>query len=199
MVRIKALQDYCVAKEEVVDRVRKHNATLMNEQGQYKEAVRTLNQEVKKLKGKLEEADRQKQKLQEEVTTLCEKVETAGTDAVQKFKTSQLFIDSCADYYGIGFDDCLKQVVSTFPELDLSEISMDAPELVTLARNVITDDDDGTPKSQLPPKADGGVVLAQPAVNPPFAPVSKTPVVTVNADDPQPQKDGGTLVDAPNA
>ena len=63
---------------------------------------------------------------------------------------------------------------------------MDAPELVTLARNVITDDDDGTPKSQLPPKADGGVVLAQPAVNPPFAPVSKTPVVTVNADDPQP-------------
>ena len=39
---------------------------------------------------------------------LQEKVETAGTDAVQKFKTSQSFIDSCADYYGIGFDDCLK-------------------------------------------------------------------------------------------
>ena len=58
MVRIKALQDCCVAKEEVVDRVRKHNAILMNEQGQYKEAVRTLNQEVKELKGKLEEADR---------------------------------------------------------------------------------------------------------------------------------------------
>ena len=54
------------------------------------------------------EADFQKQKLQEEVTTLREKVETVGTDAIQKFKTSQLFIDSCANYYGTGFDDCLK-------------------------------------------------------------------------------------------
>ena len=57
----------------------------MNEHGQYKEAVRTLNKEVK---GKLEEADRQKQKLQEEVAALREKVETVGIDAVQKFKTS---------------------------------------------------------------------------------------------------------------
>ena len=159
----------------------------------------TFNQEVKELKGKLEEVDCQKQKLQEEVTALREKVERVGTYAVQKFKTLQLFIDSCADYYGTGFDDCLKQVASAFLELDLSEISMDAPEPVTSARNVITDDDDGTPKSQLPPKADGSVVLAQPVVTPPPAPVSKIPVVTVDADDTQPQRDGGTLVDAPNA
>ena len=76
---------------------------------------------------------------------------------------------------------------------------MDAPKLMTPARNVVTNDDDGTPKSQLPPKADGGVVLAHPAINPPPAPVSKTLVVTVDANDPQPQKDGGTLADAPNA
>ena len=41
-----------------------------------------FNQEVKELKGKLEEADRQKQKLQEEVTALREKVERVGTYAV---------------------------------------------------------------------------------------------------------------------
>ena len=64
------------------------------------------------------------------MTALQEKTETAGTDAVQKFKTSQSFIDSCADYYDTGFDNCLKQVASAFPELDLSRISMDAPELV---------------------------------------------------------------------
>ena len=114
MVRVKALQDHCVAKEGVVGRVRKHNATLMKEQGQYKDAMRTFIQEVKELKGKLGEADCQKQKLQEEVTALREKVETAGTDDVQKFKTSQLFIDSYTDYYGTGFDDCLKQVASVF-------------------------------------------------------------------------------------
>ena len=52
----------------------------MNEQGQCKEVVRTLNKEVKEVKGKLKEADRQKNKLQEEVTVLREKVETVGTE-----------------------------------------------------------------------------------------------------------------------
>ena len=125
---------------------------------------------------------------------LQEKVETAGTDAVQKFKTSQSFIDSCVDYYGTGFDDCLKQVALAFPELDLSGISMDAPEPVMHARNVVTDDDDGVPESQPSPKVDGGVVLAQPAITPP-APVSKTPVLTVDANGAQSQKNGGTPAD----
>ena len=42
----------------------------MNEQGQYKEAMRTFNQEVKELREKLVEAGSQKQKLQEEVMAL---------------------------------------------------------------------------------------------------------------------------------
>ena len=81
-MRVKALQDHCVAKEGVVTRVRKHNANLINEQGQYKEAVRTLNNELKEVRGKLEEADRQKEKLQQEVTVLSERVETVGTDVI---------------------------------------------------------------------------------------------------------------------
>ena len=63
-MRVKALQDRCVAKEGVVTRVRKHNTNLMNEQGQYKDAVRTLNKELKEVRKKLQEADRQKEKLQ---------------------------------------------------------------------------------------------------------------------------------------
>ena len=93
------------------------------------------------------------------MTALQEKTETAGTDAVQKFKTSQSFIDSCADYYGTGFEDCLKQVASAFLELDLSGISTDATEPMTPARDVATDDDDGVLESQPSPKVDGGVVL----------------------------------------
>ena len=81
MVRVKAFQDRCIAKEGVVTRVRKHNATLMNEQRQYKEAMHSFNQDVKELRKKLVEAGSQKQKFQEEVTALQEKVETAGTDA----------------------------------------------------------------------------------------------------------------------
>ena len=75
---------------------------------------------------------------------------------------------------------------------------MDAPELTTPIGDVVTDDDDGSPKLQPPLKDDGVVVLAQPAANPPLAPISQTPVVTVDVDDPQPQKDGENLADAPD-
>ena len=156
--------------------------------------MRTFNKEVKELREKLVEAGSQKQKLQEEVTALQEKAEMVGTDTVQKFKTPQSFIDSYADYYGTGFDDCLKQVGSAFPELDLSRISMDAYELVTPARDIATEDDDVILESQPSPLADGGVVLAQRAVTPP-APVSKTPEPTVDADGALLQKGSETPAD----
>ena len=54
-------------------------------------------------------------------------------------------------------------MTSAFPELDLSGISMDAPEPVTPARDVTTDDDDDVLESQPLPKVDGDIVLAQPA------------------------------------
>ena len=75
VVRVKALQDRCVAKEGVVTQVRKHNTNLMNEQGQYKDAVRTLNQQLKEVKEKLTEGNCQKEKLQEEVTDLGQRVQ----------------------------------------------------------------------------------------------------------------------------
>ena len=58
---------------------------------------------------------------------------------------------------------------------------MDAPELVTPARNIVTDDDDGVLESQPSPKVDGGVVLAQSTITL-RTPVSKIPVLTVDAD-----------------
>ena len=42
------------------------------------------------------------------MTALGQRVQTVGADAVRDFKASQSFIDSCAGYYGTGFDDCLK-------------------------------------------------------------------------------------------
>ena len=88
------------------------------------------------------------------MTVLDQRVQTAGADAVRDFKASQSFIDSCAEYYGTGFDDCLKQVASAFPGLDLFGITMD-------------DGDDGPSHFATTPEADGVVVLAQPAANPP--------------------------------
>ena len=107
-MRVKALQDHCVAKEGVVTRVRNHNTNLLNQQAQYKEAVRILNKELQEVKEKLAEVSDQNEKLQEEVTGLGEKLQTAGADAIRDFKASQSFIDSCTGCYGTGFDDCLQ-------------------------------------------------------------------------------------------
>ena len=58
---------------------------------------------------------------------------------------------------------------------------MDVPEPVTPAKDIVTDDDNG-------------IILAQPAITLP-APVSNTPMLTVDADGAQPQKSGGTPAD----
>ena len=63
MVRDKAFQERYLSNEETVTRVKKHNATLMNEQGQYKYAMCMFNKEVKELREKLVEAGSEKQKL----------------------------------------------------------------------------------------------------------------------------------------
>ena len=114
------------------------------------------------------------------MTDLGQRLQTAGAGAVRHFKAMQSFIDSCVEYYGIGFDDCLKQVTSAFLELDLSRITMD-------------DGDDGSSQPSPTLESDGVVVLAQPAANP-SPPASNTPAVIVNVED---QQADGNPADAP--
>ena len=54
-------------------------------------------------------------------------MEKTKADTVVDFKVAQSFIDACAVYYGDDFDDCLKQVGSVYPDLDLSKVSVDDP------------------------------------------------------------------------
>ena len=132
--------------------------------------------------------------------TLRKQVEMAGINAVQIFKALQSFIDSCAKYYGTGFEDYLKQVALAFLELDLSGITMDDLEPMMLVGNIIVDKGDGPPKSNLPPKDDGAIVLAQRAANPPHVSTSNPPIVPVYVENPHSwKKDNGNPTDAPAA
>ena len=166
----------------------------MNEQGQYKDVVHTLNSKLKETKGKLEEAGRQKEMLQKELSSLREQVEKAGADAITEFKASQSFIDSYAEYYGIGFDDCLKQVALSFPDLDLSRIIMDELEPMTPVGDVIVDEGDKSPRSNLPPKDDGTIVLAQLGANPSHVFASNPLVMPVDVETLSIRKMTGTLL-----
>ena len=197
-MHVKALQDQCVAKEDVITQVRKHNTNLMDQQKQYKEAFRTLNLELKEIRENLEGAGHQKEKLEEELTTLLKQVEKAGTDAVQEFRATQSFIDSCAKYFGTRFDDCLKQVASSFPQLDLFGITMDDPMPTTPAGDTVVDEGDDSIELDLPPKNDG-VVLALPAANPPVS-NSNPSIELLDVKNPLTQNKGdGISNDAPAA
>ena len=69
-MHVKVLQDWCISKEDVVTWVRKHNTNLLDQQAQCNKGLHDLNHELKSKGEKLEEVERQKEKLQEEVTAL---------------------------------------------------------------------------------------------------------------------------------
>ncbi|KAK9997607.1 hypothetical protein SO802_022293 [Lithocarpus litseifolius] len=171
VVRMRAIQVKGSKNEELLARQKKRIANLTNGLEQYKDASRTLNGEIKELKEKLEEGTRQAEQEREarvtaerELTSLLGQVETAKSDAVAKFKTSQAFIDSCVVYYGDGLEDCLKQVKSLFPHLDLSRVSLDDPVPSTPMIDTVFVEDDDLGESEIPTRGDG-VVLAQPTLD----------------------------------
>lgn len=49
-------------------------------------------------------------------------MDKAKVNAIVEFQVSQPFFDACGAYYGDGFIECLKQVRSVYPNLDLSQI-----------------------------------------------------------------------------
>ena len=134
----------------------------------------------------MEGAGGQNKELEEELTTLHKQVKKAQANAIQEFKALQSYIDSCANYYGTEFDDCLKKVASAFLELDRSGITMEESVPTTPTGVTIADKGDNSIDLGLPPK-DNGVVLAQPAANPPV-PASNPSIELLDVENP-PAKD----------
>ena len=135
------------------------------------------------MKEKLEEEGRQRKKdleaketAENELATLFGQVEMAKVNAVKEFKDSQAFIDSRAEYYGVGFEDCLKQVKSNYPALDLVKVSMDAPLPTTLASDAVLEETNDSSESDQDTQ-DDGVILPQLALNPPV-------ILTLSANPP---------------
>ena len=120
-MHMKALQNRCFVEEGVIRRLRKCQEIQNKEMDQYKEAICTLNKEltVVTVKLKLEsilrdKAQKTKENLEVELTSICGQVEMAKADAITEFKASEPFIDACAIYYGDRFEDFLKQVRSVY-------------------------------------------------------------------------------------
>ena len=74
---------------------------------------------------------------------------------------------------------------------------MDELEPMTPVGDVIVDEGDKSPRSNLPPKDDGTIVLAQLGANPSHVFASNPLVMPVDVENPQSQRDDENLVDAP--
>ena len=133
-----------------------------------------MNEKLKEETRQQEKEQEAKASLEKELTALLEQVETAKADAVTKFKALHPFIDSCAVYYGDRFEDCVKQVKSVYPHLDLSKVTMDDPLLSTSAGDTIFEEIDYLTQFEQDPN-DDGVVFAQLAVE-----KSVTPLIPSN-------------------
>ena len=115
--------------------------------------------------GLRKEAQKVKAGMVIELSTLCEQMEKAKADVVAEFRASQSFINACTVYYDDEFKDCLKQVRSVHPNLDLSKISLDNPMPMTLVGGDTIDEEsnDSIHTKEHVPKNDD-VVIAQPAL-----------------------------------
>ncbi|KAK9997781.1 hypothetical protein SO802_017384 [Lithocarpus litseifolius] len=158
VVRMRAIQVKGSKNEELLARQKKRIANLTDGLEQYKDASCTLNGEIKELKEKLEEGTRQAEQEREarvtaerELTSLLGQVETAKNDVMAEFKTSQAFIDSCAVYYGDGFEDCLKQddPVPSTPMIDtvfVEDDDLPGPALDKSAASTVPSTDPSSPE-----------------------------------------------------
>ena len=70
-----------------------------------------------------------------EVSLLRKQVRHAKEDAIKEFRDSNAFLYELGISFANGFNNCLCQVKASFPDLDLSQISIDA-STQTLARPV---------------------------------------------------------------
>ena len=78
-----------------------------------------------------EEAEKVKTNLIMEQTAFYKHMDKAKADTMAEFRVSQPFFDVCGAYYGDRFDECLKQVEATYPDLNLSQIIIDNTILPT--------------------------------------------------------------------
>ena len=88
----------------------------------------------------------------------------------------------------MGFEDCLKQVKSNYPDLDLAKVSMDASLPTTPAGDTVLEKTDDSTKSDQETQ-DDSIILAQPALN---------PSVTLTLSANPPDADDFLAQDAPN-
>ncbi|XP_075633908.1 uncharacterized protein LOC142606444 [Castanea sativa] len=148
MVMMKGLFGRCLNHETSMDRLRQKNKTMEEELHELKtykinmdrklKCSEQVRGEVEKENGHLRELLNNKDK---QLTETMSKLDNAKEIAVQEYRDSENLITELGNSFADGFDDAIRQVKSSYPELDLSHINIDA-QGQTIAQSVQSESTD---------------------------------------------------------
>ncbi|XP_075642710.1 uncharacterized protein LOC142614060 [Castanea sativa] len=142
MVMMKGLLGRCLNHETSMDRLRKKGKTMEDELHELKtykinmdrklKCSEQVREEVEKENGHLREILKDKEK---QLTETTSKLHNAKEMAILEYRDSELLLTELGSSFADGFDDAIRQVKSSYPDLDVSHISIDA-QGQTLAQSV---------------------------------------------------------------
>ena len=129
---MKGPMDRCLAREKWVDRLKEKAEiaeTELNELRAQKESqVKKLSMTKKALEELEILADKLRKVLQDkegEISKLREQIRRAKEDEMTEFHNSDGFLTQLSDCYENSFQECLRQVKALYPNLDVSQVSLD--------------------------------------------------------------------------
>ncbi|XP_075660982.1 uncharacterized protein LOC142630815 [Castanea sativa] len=122
----KGLSDRCLAQERALERVRAKAKATAEELDELKlwrirhEQKLTLSEQAR------ENLKKEVELLRETVKAHDDNIRQAKVDAVREYRDSDALLMELGSSFSDGFDDCIRQVKATFPDLDLAHITIDA-------------------------------------------------------------------------
>lgn len=157
---MKGLMDHCMAQEKLVnclkERAEATETGLHELKGWRVVQIKKLNltkKALEELKGQVEVLKNVLKDKEGEISSLRKQVLQAKKDGKTEFYNSDSFLYELGGCFADGFNDCLRQVKASFPNLVLSQISIDA-RAQTPARSIDPEgtnelfEDDLTPDAQ---------------------------------------------------
>ena len=158
---MKVLMDCCMASEKLVDHLKERAEVTETERNELKVSCQVQIKILIVMRKALEELETQAEALKKvlndkdgEISLLRKQVRQAKEDRETEFCNSDGFLTELGGYYANSFNECLHQVKALFPNLDVSQVSLD-DVVQTSARS---DDFEGTDelfKDDLTPDAHG--------------------------------------------
>ena len=128
---MKGLMGRCLSQEMVVNCLRVKAETTEAELGELQAWKVVQKNKLSLTKKLLDESERQIEVLkkvlkdkEDEISKLKEQLRRAKEDTIKEYHNSDALLQELGGSFANGFDYCLRQVKASFPDLELSYISI---------------------------------------------------------------------------